>query len=88
MADKNIMTIIYKKSNLDIKEIGQGKQYLYDGMNGLTLDEANLIYDIIYIYYYAYVFKRIQDFELVKNDDGNITIQMKQSAKDSIQKYL
>ena len=88
MADKNIMTIIYKKSNLDIKEIGQGKQYLYDGMHGLTLDEANLIYDIIYIDYDAYVFKRIQDFELVKNDDGNITIQMKQSAKDSIQKYL
>ena len=84
--NKKYMTIYFKKKSLTIERIITGKQdklIIYP----LTEEEMNIIYDKIIIEYDDYIFNNRNLFNIVKKDNNEYMIDMKEEYKKLAKKY-
>lgn len=86
------MTVFYKLKNLtnekiEIDRVFAGQQDLSNYAD-VDIDIAKMVYGFIYTEYDYYVIKHMKDFELIKNENQELTLQMKEESKQLLQKYL
>lgn len=84
--NKKYMTIYFKKKSLTIERLITGKQdklIIYP----LTEEEMNIIYGKIIIEYDDYIFNNRNLFEIIKKDNNEYIIDMKEEYKKLAKKY-
>ena len=81
-----MMTIIYNKHNYDIKAIGSG--ILNVDSVGLTKEEAEILYDKIVMPCNKYILYHRTEFKLVKNENRNLELKMKDEYKELAKQFL
>jgi hypothetical protein len=80
------MTIYYKKRTLELDAVVGGENDLK--VYGMDLEDAELIYGYFVIDYNEYLLRHKKEFELIKDDAGNLVPQMKEVFKEQAKQFL
>ena len=83
----DVMTIFYKKRDLEIDSLCEGRQD-YSFYADLHPDDAEMIYGILYVPNDRFVIKNRKGFYLEKNKQGEIELKVKEDFKRTLEKYL
>ena len=84
---KKYMTIFFKKSSLEIDSICTGRQEKLT-ISPLTEDEMDIIYGRIIMEYDEYIFNYKSLFHIVKTNNNEYNIEMKEESKTNLEKFI
>lgn len=81
------ITIFYKKRNLEMDSICEGVQDLgfYSDMD---LEDAEMLYGYIVVDGDRFILKNRTGFYLEKDENGNVTLKIKEDFQETLRKYL
>ena len=84
---KKYMTVFFKKSSLEIDSICTGRQEKLT-ISPLTEDEMDIIYGRIIMEYDEYIFNYKSLFHIVKTNNNEYNIEMKEESKTNLEKFI
>ena len=84
---KKYMTVFFKKSSLEIDSICTGRQEKLT-ISPLTEDEMDIIYGRIIMEYDEYIFNYKSLFHIVKTNNNEYNIEMKEESKINLEKFI
>jgi hypothetical protein len=85
--ENNQMTVFYKLKTLEIVMLAEGIQS-FNFFADMDKDIVEMVYGKVIMETDLYAIGHRREFELVKNKNGELILQMKESAKQAFQKYL
>lgn len=83
----NKITIFYKKRNLEMDAICENVQDL-SFYNDMDLEDAKMLYGYIVIDGDRFILKNRTGFYLEQDENGNVTLKIKENFQETLKKYL
>lgn len=84
---ENKITIFYKKRNLEMDAICENVQDL-SFYSDMDLEDAEMVYGCLVVDGDKFIIKNRTGFYLEKDENGNVSLKVKEDFQETLKKYL